>query len=59
MHVIKDAVHGDIQVSDAELKLIDTPEMQKLRGIRQMAVAYLVYPGRTTLGLSIPLAQCT
>jgi hypothetical protein len=45
MHVIKDAVHGDIPVSDAELKLIDTPEMQKLREIRQMAVAYLVYPG--------------
>jgi hypothetical protein len=45
MHVIKDAVHGDIQVSDAELKLIDTPEMQKLREIKQMAVAYLVYPG--------------
>jgi len=45
MHVIKDAVHGDIPVSDVELKLIDTPEMQKLREIRQMAVAYLVYPG--------------
>ncbi len=45
MHVIKDAVHGDVSVSDAELKLIDTPEMQKLREIRQMAVAYLVYPG--------------
>lgn len=45
MHVIKDAVHGDIQVSDAELGLIDTPELQKLRGIKQMAVAYLVYPG--------------
>jgi len=45
MHVIKDAVHGNIRVSDAELMVIDTPEMQKLRGIKQMAVAYLVYPG--------------
>jgi hypothetical protein len=45
MHVIKDAVHGDIQVSDVELKLIDTPEVQRLREIKQMAVAYLVYPG--------------
>jgi hypothetical protein len=45
MHVIKDAVHGDIQVSDVELKLIDTPEVQRLRGIKQMAAAYLVYPG--------------
>jgi putative nucleotidyltransferase with HDIG domain len=45
MHVIKDAVHGNIRISDVELKLIDTPEMQRLRGIKQMAVAYLVYPG--------------
>jgi len=45
MHVIKDAIHGDIRVDDVELKLIDTPEVQRLRGIKQMAVAYLVYPG--------------
>jgi len=45
MHVIKDAVHGNIYVTDAELKLIDTPEVQRLRGIKQMAVAYLIYPG--------------
>ena len=45
MNVIKDAVHGNIRINNVELKVIDTPEMQKLRGIKQMAVAYLVYPG--------------
>lgn len=45
MNVIKDAVHGNIRLSDAELRVVDTPEMQRLRGIKQMAVAYLVYPG--------------
>jgi len=45
MPVIKDAIHGNVYISDAELKLIDTPEVQRLRGIKQMAVAYLIYPG--------------
>ncbi|MEW6328726.1 MAG: HD domain-containing protein [Candidatus Micrarchaeota archaeon] len=45
MHVIKDAVHGDIKLSEFERVLIDTPEVQRLRGLKQLAMAYLVYPG--------------
>ncbi|MEM3555753.1 MAG: HD domain-containing protein [Candidatus Micrarchaeia archaeon] len=45
MNVIKDAVHGNIQLNNVELKVVDTPELQRLRGVKQMAVAYLVYPG--------------
>jgi len=45
MHVIKDAVHGNISITDPELELLDTKDMQRLRGIKQVAVAYLVYPG--------------
>ncbi len=45
MHVIKDAVHGDIKLSEFERALIDTPEVQRLRGLKQLAMAYLVYPG--------------
>ncbi|MFH1285429.1 MAG: HD domain-containing protein [Candidatus Micrarchaeota archaeon] len=44
-HVIKDAIHDNIKLSDFECALLDTEEMQKLRGIKQLAVAYLVYPG--------------
>ena len=43
--VVRDPVHGDVFLSDEELKLLDTPQMQRLRGVRQLGTAYLVYPG--------------
>lgn len=43
--VLRDPVHGDIVLSGEELALLDTPEMQRLRGVRQLGTAYLVYPG--------------
>lgn len=42
---IRDPLHGTVQLSDLEEKLLDSPQMQRLRGIRQLAMAYLVYPG--------------
>lgn len=42
---IRDPLHGTVQLTDLEEKLLDTPQMQRLRGIRQLAMAYLVYPG--------------
>lgn len=43
--VVRDPVHGDIYLSAEELRLLDTVEMQRLRGVRQLGTAYLVYPG--------------
>ncbi len=43
--VLRDPVHGDIYLSREELGLLDTREMQRLRGVRQLGTAYLVYPG--------------
>lgn len=43
--VVRDPVHGDVYLSDEELRLVDTPQMQRLRGVRQLGTAYLVYPG--------------
>src|SRR5262245_17022272 len=43
--VVRDPVHGDVYLSDEELRLLDTPQMQRLRGVRQLGTAYLVYPG--------------
>ncbi len=43
--VIRDPVHGDIRLTGEELSLIDTPEFQRTRGVRQLGTAYLVFPG--------------
>ena len=42
---IRDPVHGYIYVNELECKIIDSPIFQRLRGIRQLASAYLTYPG--------------
>lgn len=43
--ILRDPVHGDLEFSEAERRVMDTPQFQRLRGIRQTGTAYLVYPG--------------
>lgn len=43
--VIKDPVHKDIWLTEVETKIIDTPEFQRLRYIKQLGPTYLIYPG--------------
>jgi len=38
-------IHSFIEVQDRECDLLDTPILQRLRYIKQLAMAYLVYPG--------------
>jgi HD superfamily phosphohydrolase len=45
MTEIRDPIHGFITPSDTELKIINTPVFQRLRKIRQLAMANLIYPG--------------
>ncbi len=45
MKTIRDPVHGDIDLSEAERAVVDTPEMQRLRRIKQLSFCSLVYPG--------------
>lgn len=45
MSVIRDAIHGEVEITKAELDLLDLPRMQRLRRIKQLAVTNLVYPG--------------
>ena len=43
--VLRDPVHGDIELTHEEMRVIDTPQFQRLRGIKQLGTAYLVFPG--------------
>lgn len=42
---IYDELYGYIPVSEVELKIIETPIVQRLRRIKQLALAWYVYPG--------------
>ena len=42
---IVDPIHDFIRIYEPEIKVIDTPIFQRLRRIRQLAGAHLVYPG--------------
>ncbi len=44
MKVIRDSIHGDVFLTDLEFDIIDTPEFQRLRRIKQLGTTYLVYP---------------
>jgi HD superfamily phosphohydrolase len=41
--VYRDDIHGDIVLDELAVQLIDTPEFQRLDGIRQLGFAYLVF----------------
>ena len=45
MKIIKDPVHGYVEVEDYALDLLDSPALQRLRYVRQLGFSYLVYPG--------------
>ncbi len=44
---VRDPLHGSIVISRAELDLLDTPEFQRLRNIKQLGFADLAFPGAT------------
>lgn len=44
--VIRDVLYGDINIDDELIEsLIRTKEMQRLRGIKQLGLTYLIFPG--------------
>ena len=42
---IRDPVHGYVKVTEVERDLIDSPFLQRLRRVHQLAGSYLVFPG--------------
>ncbi len=45
LKIIKDPVHGYIEVEDYALRLLDSPVLQRLRYVKQLGFSFLVYPG--------------
>ena len=44
---IRDSVYGDISLSDFEQRIMDMPQFQRLRRIKQLGLISLIYPGAT------------
>ncbi|MDD5778277.1 MAG: HD domain-containing protein [Candidatus Thermoplasmatota archaeon] len=55
---IRDSVYGNVEVSGLFLELLHRPEMQRLHGIRQLGLTYLVYPGANHTRLEHSLGTC-
>ncbi|MCC6318394.1 MAG: HD domain-containing protein [Gemmatimonadaceae bacterium] len=47
MDIIRDPLWNNIRVDARALRLVDTPAFQRLRYVRQLGWAWLVYPGAT------------
>ncbi|HEY8166265.1 MAG TPA: HD domain-containing protein [Gemmatimonadaceae bacterium] len=45
--ILRDPLWNNIRVDELTLRLVDTPTFQRLRYVRQLGLAYLVYPGAT------------
>src|SRR5690606_22823307 len=43
--VVRDPLWNTIRLDATALRIIDTPAFQRLRHVRQLGLAYLVYPG--------------
>lgn len=43
--IFNDAVHGHIELSELAVKVLDTPQFQRLRDIGQLGGLYFVFPG--------------
>ena len=63
---IRDSVYGDISLNDFEVKIMDMPQFQRLRRIKQLGLISLIYPGAThtrfehsigTMNLGFKLAE--
>lgn len=54
----RDPIHGDIRLPSPLLRLCDTPEVQRMRAIKMLGTAYLVYPGATHTRFEHSLGTC-
>ena len=46
-HEVRDPIHVFVRLDSDERQIVDSPAVQRLRHIHQLAMSYLVYPGAT------------
>lgn len=42
---INDPIHGHLELDELTVAVVDTPQFQRLRDLKQLGAAYFVYPG--------------
>ena len=42
---IRDSIHGDLPITELEKEIMDYPQFQRLRRIKQLGFTSLIYPG--------------
>src|ERR1700755_1195304 len=47
VEIVRDPLWNNIRLDSLSFELIDTPAFQRLRYVRQLGLAFLVYPGAT------------
>ncbi len=56
--MVRDSVHGNIKLEGIFLELMESPEFQRLHGIKQLGFTNLVYPGANHTRLEHSLGVC-
>ncbi|KAH9490946.1 SAM domain and HD [Bulinus truncatus] len=58
LKIFNDPVHGHIQLHPACQMIVDTPQFQRLRDIKQLGAVYFVYPGAAHNRFEHSLGAC-
>lgn len=58
MKTIRDAVHGDMTFDAVEMAVVDTAAVQRLRGVKQLGMASLVFPSAVHTRFEHSLGTC-
>jgi deoxynucleoside triphosphate triphosphohydrolase SAMHD1 len=56
--VFNDPIHGHVEVSGLSVKIIDTPQFQRLRDVSQLGGCYYVFPGAASRRFEHSIGVC-
>ncbi len=45
--IVVDNIHGDIELTEQEWRVVNTATFQRLRWLKQLGMGHLVYPNAT------------